>query len=112
MKSAPKSETKKKLLADDATTELAAADEPKVVKAPSTPTRNANRGAAEDASTPAKAQSSKKAAESSSKSKKALFGNASSGCVDEVLQMYKIVNKCTGSLGGNGSGGAIYGGIF
>jgi hypothetical protein len=27
-----------------------------------------------------------------------------------VVQMYKVVNKCTGSLGGNGSGGAIYGG--
>lgn len=81
------------------------------MKAPSTPSRTANRNAAEDTSTPAKVQSSKKSIESSGKSKKALFGSASSECVEEVLQMYKIVNKCTGSLGGNGSGGAIYGGM-
>lgn len=30
-------------------------------------------------------------------------------CSPEVQSMYKVVHRCTGSLGGNGAGGAIYG---
>lgn len=109
---AAKSSARKQLLADDAAADPAHADELKVMKAPSTPSRSARSGAAEDADTPAKVKSGEKAAAAPGKATKQLFGKASNNCSAEVVQMYKVVNKCTGSLGGNGSGGAIYGGAL
>jgi len=47
------------------------------------------------------------------KAKRLYFGHNSSSCDDTVLEttrkVYGIVNKMTGSIGGNGHGGAIYG---
>ena len=40
------------------------------------------------------------------------FGTTPGGTIQyspSVKRAYSIVSKCTGSLGGNGSGGAIYG---
>ena len=82
---------------------------PVAAKPPSTPTRRlpAAEGAA-DAETPAKVLSSEKSV--GYLSAKALFGNERTLLSKECEAMYKVVNKCTGSLGGNGAGGAIYGG--
>ena len=85
--------------------------------APSTPSRSTNAAASSaasiDAGTPAKlVLSGKKGAAAASLLMPDLspVGSVSrTVCLPEVQAMYKVVHKCTGSLGGNGSGGAIYG---
>ena len=72
---------------------------------PRTPSgRKENAG--EDAVTPAKVKSASKA-EGAPKSAKALSFSSKERIktLPAVQAMYKVVNKCTGSLGGNGAGG-------
>jgi hypothetical protein len=80
-----------------------------VEKVPTTPHKSEHAQAAEkDVPTPVKVKSATKSAAT----KELSFGYSSANRTvtePEVKSMYKIVNKCTGSLGGNGSGGAIYG---
>lgn len=79
-----------------------------VVKNPSTPKKSQQELDGTDIATPVKVASANK-----SKVTKGLsFGYSSENRTvtePEVKAMYKIVNKCTGTLGGNGAGGAIYG---
>ena len=80
--------------------------------APLTPSRSATAAATADAGTPAKLALSSKKAAAASIMMPNLSPNGSAPrlvCRPEVQAMYKVVHKCTGSLGGNGSGGAIYG---
>lgn len=75
---------------------------------PSTPHKIQPQSAVKDVATPVKVASAKK----SKVGKELSFGYSCANRTHtepEVKAMYKIVNKCTGSLGGNGAGGAIYG---
>lgn len=67
---------------------------------------------------PSNSSSSENEVEPEPKSKRNLFGRSTSNnevvappstVLPHTRQMYKIVNKMTGSIGGNGCGGAIYG---